>query len=163
MRTVRPPGPDGRRRETEIDCQQTSLAVSRMVPPVGSDSPLTTEKKGFPLVQKDLYFETRSAISPHANATVYALWGTKFYTNQVHWPLLIVWLSILLIRSIFSLNTCWLAKAKKPMFYLCLHLIHSQWLWVPMTLLFPMVQSCILIAPRIISPQLVVINYQNTT
>jgi hypothetical protein len=29
--------------------------------------------------------------------------------------------------------------------------------------LFPIVQSCILISPRIVSPQTVVINYQNTT
>jgi hypothetical protein len=38
----------------------------------------------FALVQKYLYFETRSVVSPHANATVYALRGTKFYTDQVH-------------------------------------------------------------------------------
>ena len=38
----------------------------------------------FALVQKNLYFETRSVVSPHANATVYALRGTKFYTDQVH-------------------------------------------------------------------------------
>jgi hypothetical protein len=30
-------------------------------------------------------------------------------------------------------------------------------------LLFPVVQSCILISPRIVSPQTIVINYQNTT
>jgi hypothetical protein len=38
----------------------------------------------FALVQKNLYFETRNAVSPHANATIYALRGTKFYTDQVH-------------------------------------------------------------------------------
>jgi hypothetical protein len=38
----------------------------------------------FVLVQKNLYFETRSDVSPDANATVYALRGTKFYTDQVH-------------------------------------------------------------------------------
>jgi hypothetical protein len=38
----------------------------------------------FLLVQKNLYFETWSVVSPHANATVYALRGTKFYTDQVH-------------------------------------------------------------------------------
>jgi hypothetical protein len=64
------------------------------------------------LVQKNLYFETQSVVSPHANANVYALRGTKFYTDQVHWPLLIVQLSILLIRPISSLNTYWLAKTK---------------------------------------------------
>jgi hypothetical protein len=77
--------------------------------------------------QKNLYFENRSDVIPHGNATVYALRGTKFYTDQVHWPLLIVRLSILLIRSISSLNTCWPAKTK-PIFYLCLCLIYNQWL-----------------------------------
>jgi hypothetical protein len=49
------------------------------------------------------------------------------------------------------------------MLYLCLHLIHNQWLYVSKTFLFPVVQSCILISPRIVSPQVVVVNYQNTT
>jgi hypothetical protein len=81
---VWPPGPDGPRTKTEIDCQQTSPAESRTVRPSGPDDPPTTEKKDFALDQKNLYFETRSAVSPHANATVYALRGTKFYTNQIH-------------------------------------------------------------------------------
>jgi hypothetical protein len=55
------------------------------------------EKKYFALVQKNSNFETRSVVSPHANAIIYALRGTKFYTIQVHWPLLIVRLSNLLI------------------------------------------------------------------
>jgi hypothetical protein len=38
----------------------------------------------FALFQKILYFKKRSVASPHANATVYALRGTKFYTDQVH-------------------------------------------------------------------------------
>jgi hypothetical protein len=66
----------------------------------------------FALFQKILYFKKRSAVSPHVNATVYIIRGTKFYTDQVHWPLLIVRPSTLLIQSISSLNTCWPAKNK---------------------------------------------------
>jgi hypothetical protein len=55
-----------------------------MVRPSGPDGPPTTEKKDFALVQNNSNFETRSVVSPHANATVYALRGTKFYTIQVH-------------------------------------------------------------------------------
>jgi hypothetical protein len=49
------------------------------------------------------------------------------------------------------------------MLYLCLHLIHNQWLYVSKTFMFPVIQSCILISTRTVSPQVVVINYQNTT
>jgi hypothetical protein len=38
----------------------------------------------FVLFRKNFYFENQSVVSPHANATVYALRGTKFYTDQVH-------------------------------------------------------------------------------
>jgi hypothetical protein len=72
MRTVRPPGSNGPRRETETGRQQTSLAESRMVRPPGPDGPSTTELI-FCAFQKILYFEKRSVVSPHANATVYAL------------------------------------------------------------------------------------------
>jgi hypothetical protein len=85
MRTVRPPDSDGSRRETETRRQQTSLA-GRVV-----DGPVFWPRRSadhrddiFVLVQKNLYFETRSVVSPYANATVYALRGTKFYTDQVH-------------------------------------------------------------------------------
>jgi hypothetical protein len=64
--------------ETETDGQQTSLAESRMVRPSGLDGLPTTEREGFALVQKNSNFETRSVVSPHANATVYALRGTSF-------------------------------------------------------------------------------------
>jgi hypothetical protein len=49
------------------------------------------------------------------------------------------------------------------MLYLCLHLIHNHWLYVSKTFLFPVVQFCILISLGTVSPQAVVINYQNTT
>ena len=39
-------------------------------------------EKGFALVQKNSNFETRSVVSPDANGTVYALRGSKFYTNK---------------------------------------------------------------------------------
>jgi hypothetical protein len=47
-------------------------------------SAVLREKKYFALIQKNSNFETRSAISPHAHVTVYALRGTKLYTIQVH-------------------------------------------------------------------------------
>jgi hypothetical protein len=100
-------GPPARARRSATTRQrQTSLAESRMVHPSGPDGPPTTGKQVFALFQKNLNFEIRSAVSPHAHITVYALRGTKLYTIQVHWPLLIVRLSILLIQSVSSLNTC---------------------------------------------------------
>jgi hypothetical protein len=48
-----------------------------------AEGPPTTELK-FWLFQKILYFKKRSVVIPHANATIYALQGTKFYTDQVH-------------------------------------------------------------------------------
>jgi hypothetical protein len=38
----------------------------------------------FALFQKILYFKKQSAVSPHVNAIVYIIRGTKFYTDQVH-------------------------------------------------------------------------------
>jgi hypothetical protein len=90
-----------------------------------------------------------------------ALWGTKFHTDKSHWPLFIVRLSSPLIRSIPSLNTWWPAKTK-PMIYLCLHMIHNQCFKSP-RLSFLCGPTCILISPRIVSPHMVVINYQNNT
>jgi hypothetical protein len=46
-----------------------------------------------------------SAVSTHAMQKLGILWGTKFYTEQGHLPLLIVRLSGLIIRSNTSLNT----------------------------------------------------------
>jgi hypothetical protein len=96
-----------------------------------------------------------------------ALWGTKFYTDQSHWPLLIVRLSNLLIRSsIFSKLQC---------LYLCYTFAFKTYV-IPLPsldpqpmlinlqdFLFYVVQLCILISPRTVSPQTVVINYQNIT
>jgi hypothetical protein len=91
-----------------------------------------------------------------------ALWGTKFYTNQSHWPLLIVHPSSLLIWSnVFSKlletgknkNLCYTFAFtwsttndyKSPRFSILCGL------------------TCILISLRTVSPQIVVINYQNIT
>jgi hypothetical protein len=90
------------------------------------------------------------------------LWGTKFYTDQSHWPLLIVRPSSLLIRSnVFSKlleigknkNLCYTFAFtwsttnayKSPRFFV---------LYGP---------TCILISVRTVIPQIVVINYQNIT
>jgi hypothetical protein len=91
-----------------------------------------------------------------------ALWGTKFYTDHSHWPLLIVRLSSLLIRS--SVFSKLLKTAKNKTYVIPLPSLDPQ----PMLMnlqdfLFYVVQPCILISPRIVSPQAVVINYQNIT
>jgi hypothetical protein len=91
-----------------------------------------------------------------------ALWGTKFYTDLSHWPLLIVRLSSLLIRSgIFSKH---LKTGKNETYIIPFPSSDPQ----PMRMilqhfLFYVVQPCILISLRIVSPQAVVINYQNIT
>jgi hypothetical protein len=77
MRTVRPPGSDDPPRG---DRDRRPADLSSRV----TDGPSTTETEGFALVQKNSNFETRSTVIPHENAIVYALRGTKFYTNQVH-------------------------------------------------------------------------------
>jgi hypothetical protein len=91
-----------------------------------------------------------------------ALWGTKFYTDQSHWPLLIVRLSNLLIRS--SIFSKLLKTGKNETYVIPLPSLDPQ----PMLMnlqgfLFYVVQPCILISPRTVSPQEVVINYQNIT
>jgi hypothetical protein len=91
-----------------------------------------------------------------------ALWGTKFYTDQSHWPLLIVRLSNLLIRS--SIFSKLLKTGKNKTYVIPLPSFDPQ----PMLMnlqdfLFYVVQPCILISPRTVSPQAVVINYQNIT
>ena len=91
-----------------------------------------------------------------------ALWGTKFYTDQSHWPLLIVRLSSLLIRSgIFSKL---LKTGKNETYIIPLPSFDPQsMLMILQYFLFYVVQPCILISPRTVSPQTVVINYQNIT
>jgi hypothetical protein len=87
-----------------------------------------------------------------------ALWGTKFYTNQSHWPLLIVRPSSLLIRSnIFS-------KLLETRTYV---IPLPSW---PTTNAYKSPRfsvlcgpTCILISLRTVSPQVVIINYQNIT
>jgi hypothetical protein len=91
-----------------------------------------------------------------------ALWGTKFYTDQSHWPLLIVRLSSLLIRS--SIFSKLLKTGKNKAYVIPLPSLDPQSMLMNLQdFLFYVVQSCILISPRIVSPQAVVINYQNIT
>jgi hypothetical protein len=91
-----------------------------------------------------------------------ALWDTKFYTDQSHWPLFIVRLSNLLIRS--SIFSKLLKTDKNETYVIPLPSLDPQ----PMLMnlqdfLFYVVQPCILISPRTVSLQAVVINYQNIT
>jgi hypothetical protein len=90
------------------------------------------------------------------------LWGTKFYTDQSHWPLLIVRLSNLLIRS--SIFSKLLKTGKNKTYVIPLPSLDPQPLLINLQdFLFYVVQPCILISPRTVSPQTVVINYQNIT
>jgi hypothetical protein len=50
----------------------------------GPDGPSSLGKQVFALFQKNLKFEIRSAVSPHAHIIIYALRGTKLYTIQFH-------------------------------------------------------------------------------
>jgi hypothetical protein len=91
-----------------------------------------------------------------------ALWGTKFYTDQSHWPLLIVRLSNLLIRS--SIFSKLLKTGKNKTYVIPLPSLDPQPMLINLQdFLFYVVQPCILISPRTVSPQTVVINYQNIT
>jgi hypothetical protein len=91
-----------------------------------------------------------------------ALWGTKFYTYQSHWPLLIVRLSNLLIRS--SIFSKLLKTGKNKTYVIPLPSLDPQPMLINLQdFLFYVVQPCILISPRTVSPQTVVINYQNIT
>jgi hypothetical protein len=89
-----------------------------------------------------------------------ALWGTKFYTDQSHWPLLIVRLFSLLIRS--SIFSKLLKTGKNETYVIPLSSLDPQRMRMNLQyFLFYVVQPCILISPKIVSPQAVVINYQN--
>jgi hypothetical protein len=91
-----------------------------------------------------------------------ALWGTKFYTDQSHWPLLIVRLSSILIRS--SIFSKLLETDKNKTYVIPLPSLDPQPMLIDVQdFLFYVVQPCILISPRTVSPQTVVINYQNIT
>jgi hypothetical protein len=91
-----------------------------------------------------------------------ALWGTKFYTDQSHWPLLIVRLSSLLIRS--SIFSKLLETGKNKTYVIPLPSLDPQPMLINLQdFLFYVVQPCILISPRTVSPPTVVINYQNIT
>jgi hypothetical protein len=91
-----------------------------------------------------------------------ALWGSKFYTDQSHWPLLIVRLSSLLIWS--SIFSKLLENGKNKTYVIPLPSLDPQPMLINIQdFLFYAVQPCILISPRTISPQIVVINYQNIT
>jgi hypothetical protein len=89
-----------------------------------------------------------------------ALWGTKFYTDQSHWPLLIVRLSSLLIRS--NIFSKFLETGKNKTYVIPLPSLDQQPMLINLQdFLFYVVQPCILISPRTVSPQTIVINYQN--
>jgi hypothetical protein len=91
-----------------------------------------------------------------------ALWGTKFYTDQSHWPLLIVRLSNLLIRS--SIFSKLLKIGKNKTYVIPLPSLDPQPMLINLQdFLFYVVQPFILVSPRTVSPQTVVINYQNIT
>jgi hypothetical protein len=91
-----------------------------------------------------------------------ALWGTKFYTDQSHWPLLIVRLSNLLIRS--SIFSKLLKTGKNKTYVIPLPSLDPQPMLINLQyFLIYVVQPCILISPRTVSPQTVAINYQNIT
>jgi hypothetical protein len=91
-----------------------------------------------------------------------ALWGTKFYTNQSHWPLLIVRPSSLLIRSNIFSKLLETGKNKNLCYTFAFTWSTTNAYKSPRfsILCGP---TCILISPRTISPQVVVINYQNIT
>jgi hypothetical protein len=89
-----------------------------------------------------------------------ALWGTKFYTDQSDWPLLIVRLSSLLIWS--SIFSKLLETGRNKTYVIPLPSLDPQPMRITLQdFLFYVVQPCILISPRTVSPQTVVINYQN--
>jgi len=149
---------------TQMVRLRTPSGGSRTVRPQGPDSPrvhdFTIFKHAF---WKNFYLTKCEALLVLMQMQLLdALWGTKSYTDQSHWPLLIVRLSSLLIRSgIFSK----LLKTGKSKTYI-IPLPSSDPQPMRMTLqhfLFYVVQPCILISPRIVSPQVVVINYQNIT
>jgi hypothetical protein len=80
-----------------------------------------------------------------------ALWGTKFYTDQSHWPLLIVRLSSLLIRS--SIFSKLLETGKNKTYVIPLPSLDPQPMLIDLQdFLFYAVQPCILISLRTISP-----------
>jgi hypothetical protein len=90
-----------------------------------------------------------------------ALWGTKFYTYQSHWPLLIVRLCSLLIRS--SIFSKLLETGKNKTYVIPLPSLDPQPMLINLQdFLFYVAQPCILISPRTVSPQTVVINYQTS-
>jgi hypothetical protein len=91
-----------------------------------------------------------------------ALWDTKFYTYQSHWPLLIVWpYSLLIWSSIFS-KLQETSKNKNLCYTFAFTWSTTNAYKSPRfsVLCGP---TCILISPRTVSPQIVVINYQNIT
>jgi hypothetical protein len=103
MRTVRLPGLDGppqRGRDRPLwQSRGRSDHLARTVRrPQGS--------KFLRYLKKNLILKSVALLPPYTHITVYTLQGTKSYTIQVHLPLLIVRLSILLIQSVSSLNTC---------------------------------------------------------
>jgi hypothetical protein len=75
MRTVRHPSPDDPRRETKtgapVDFSGRVANSSASWPERSANH--RVKRFYFAFFQKTLYFEKRSVVSPHANATVYAI------------------------------------------------------------------------------------------
>jgi hypothetical protein len=91
-----------------------------------------------------------------------ALWGTKFYTNQSHWPLLIVQPSSLLIRSNIFSELLETGKNKNLCYTFAFTWSTTNAYKSPrFSVLYGPI--CILISPITVSPQVAVINYQNIT
>jgi hypothetical protein len=91
-----------------------------------------------------------------------ALWGTKLYTDQSHWPLLIVRPSSLLTRSNILSKLLETGKNKNLCYTFAFIWSTTNAYKSPrFSVLYR--PTCILISPRTVSPQVVVINYQNIT
>jgi hypothetical protein len=80
MRTVQPPGPDGPRRITDTGARAdfAGRVTDGLASWPGRSANHRVKRFYFARLQKTLYFEKLSVVSPHANATIYALRGTKF-------------------------------------------------------------------------------------
>jgi hypothetical protein len=114
------------------------------------------------LSKRFLTLETGSAVSLMQMQPLDALWGTKFYRDQSHWPLLIVQSSSLLIRSNNFSKLLETGKNKNICYTFGFTWSTTNAYKSPRfsVLCGP---TCILISPRIVSLQIVVINYQNIT
>jgi hypothetical protein len=120
MRTVRLPGPDGP-LEGGRDRRLADLSGRVMDgPTIWPGRSAVLRGKSFALIHKNFNFETRSVVSPHAHVIHHSCSLTSL-NSRIVYPINPV--------SFFSKHLL-TGKSKKPMFYLCLHLTHNQWLGV---------------------------------